>query len=318
MTRWIRAGTAQASLLSAVDNARSVVPVLLFDGPEDHALAAWARSAGAAVVLHTPGFKAALPAWVTRPAAWQAGGLPGAMLLDLGAIGGELDAIAAEHGAAPGSALFMAADTLVIHDVNTCSLPVPRILSAAGADAAPLTPASFGTLHLNLTAWKQLHPDLLRSGSASGWAFLGRRSGAWTRELLGRRVSALPETFDWQPWWGWPQAGPWGKPPPIKVVHLHGPVVQESLCVLKFLDSYGLADAAADRALLIKICAWCQFQQPAPALQLLLDAQRADGGALFKAAYMLACHYQAQARGLARLPEPWQPGGAAWRPSAVT
>ena len=188
--------------------------MLLFDVPKDHPLAAWASGVGVAVMPHVPSCKSAFPAASATGAAWQAAGLFDSMLADLGALAGKLAASAAAAGAHPDSVLYMAADTLFVQDVNACSLAMPRVLSVSGGDPRTLPWASAGAYHINMSAWAELHPDLQRFGSARGWAFLGTH-GSWVPELLGARVSALPETYDWQPWWGSPPAGTWGNPPQL-------------------------------------------------------------------------------------------------------
>ena len=268
------------------------MPVLLFDGPEHHPLATWARDAGVTVVLHEPSLKKTLSAAAATGAAWQTDYVFDSMLMDLGLLAGRLAAIAASAGACLDSVLFMAADTLLLQDINACSLPTPRILSAAGDPSTRLW-ESFGAYHINMSAWAELHPDLMRFCAARDWAVLGAH-GRWMHELLGARVSALPETYTWQPWWGRPRAGTWGKPPEIQVLHLHGPVLQESLCVLKYLDSHEPLTAK----LLEDIRSWCDFRHPDSAMQQLVNAQFADSGALFKSAYVLHSQYLAKVSAL--------------------
>lgn len=83
----------------------------------------------------------------------------------------------------------------------------------------------------------------------------------------------LPDTYNWKPYWGHPQAGTWGKAPAVKILHIHGPKFQESLCVLKFLGTYGLTDAS-NATLLAKIKSWCKYERSQYSMQLLLDANK--------------------------------------------
>ena len=249
---------------------------------------------------HVPSCKSAFPAAPATSAAWQAAGVFDSMLADLGALHGKLAASAAAAGARLDSVLFMAADTLFIQDINACSLAMPRVLSVTG-DPRTLPWASVGAYHINMSAWAELHPDLMRFGAARGWAFLGTH-GSWVPELLGARVSALPDTYDWQPWWGRPPAGTWGKPPQLKVLHLHGPILQGSLCVLKYLDSH----EPLTPELLETIRGWCDFWHPACAMQLLVDAHYADSGVLFQTSYVLFTQYLDKAHAQEHPTNLWQ------------
>ena len=96
----------------------------------------------------------------------------------------------------------------------------------------------------------------------------------WLFTFFGDRVSVLPDTYNWKPYWGHPQAGTWGKAPAVKILHIHGPKFQESLCVLKFLGTYGLTDAS-NATLLAKIKGWCKYERSQYSMQLLLDANKA-------------------------------------------
>lgn len=87
-------------------------------------------------------------------------------------------------------------------------------------------------------------------------------------------MSVLPDTYNWKPYWGHPQAGTWGKAPAVKILHIHGPKFQESLCVLKFLGTYGLTDAS-NTTLLAKIKGWCKYERSQYSMQLLLNANKA-------------------------------------------
>ena len=260
----------------------------------------WARGVGVAVVPHVPSCKSALPAAAATGSAWHSAGVFDSMLADLGALRGKLAGAAAAAGARLDSVLLMAADTLFVQDINACSLAMPRVLSVSG-DPRTLPWASVGAYHINMSAWAELHPDMVRFGAARGWAFLGTH-GSWVPELLGARVSALPETYDWQPWWGAPLAGTWGKPPQLRILHVHGPVLQGSLCVLKYLDSH----EPLTTELLETIRGRCDFWYPACAMQQLVDAHYADSGALFKTAYMLFSQYLDKAHALEHPTNLWQ------------
>jgi len=55
----------KVSMLSVLEKAPSLVPVLLFDGAPDHPLAAWMRGMGGIVIVHTLSFKQAMVDAVT-------------------------------------------------------------------------------------------------------------------------------------------------------------------------------------------------------------------------------------------------------------
>lgn len=61
----------QVSVLSVLAKAPSVVPVLLFDGPPEHPLAAWLRDKGVTVLVHALSFKEPMMAAATELYRWQ-------------------------------------------------------------------------------------------------------------------------------------------------------------------------------------------------------------------------------------------------------
>ena len=87
--------------------------------------------------------------------------------------------------------------------------------------------------------------------------------------------------------------------PAVKILHIHGPKFQESTCVLKFLDSYNLVDDS-NSTLLAQIKGWCKYDRSQYSMQLLLDANRVDGGRMYSDAHALFYHYLAKARILGR------------------
>ena len=101
---------------------------------------------------------------------------------------------------------------------------------------------------------------------------------------------------------GQPACGHLGQSPAIVILHLHGPALLGSLCVLKYLDSY----EPLTPELLQTIRGWCDFWYPACALQLLVDAHYADSGALFRTSYVLFSQYLDEAHAQERPTNLWQ------------
>ena len=95
--------------------------------------------------------------------------------------------------------LYTDVDTIFMGDMNACSLPAPRILAAAG-EVTMLTPANAGVLHINLTAWQELHGDLMRFAGLHNWTF-PNADQEWLFSFFGDRVSVLPDTYNWKPYW---------------------------------------------------------------------------------------------------------------------
>jgi len=87
--------------------------------------------------------------------------------------------------------------------------------------------------------------------------------------------------------------------------------LQESVCVLKYLDTYGLVDDS-NSTLLAQIKGWCKYERSQYSMQLLLDANKVDGGRLYNEAHVLFYNYLAKARILGRPDEYWElvTGGA--------
>ena len=95
----------------------------------------------------------------------------------------------------------------------------------------------------------------------------------WLFRFFGDRVSVLPDTYNWKPYWGYPEAGAWGDAPAVRIIHIHGPKFQESLCVLKYLGVNNLTDAS-NTTLLTKIKDLCNYKRNQYSMQLLLDANK--------------------------------------------
>lgn len=83
----------------------------------------------------------------------------------------------------------------------------------------------------------------------------------------------LPDTYNWKPYWGNPEPGAWGDPPAIKILHIHGPKFQESLCVLKYLGVNNMT-TASNATLLTEIKDLCNYKRSQFSMQLLLDANK--------------------------------------------
>ncbi len=126
--------------------------------------------------------------------------------------------------------LYTDVDTIFMGDINACSLPAPRILAAAG-EVTKLTPANAGVIYLNLTAWAELHGDLMRFAAGHGWIF-PNADQEWLFSFFGDRVAVLPDTYNWKPYWGHPQPGTWGRAPAVKILHIHGPKFQARLALI--------------------------------------------------------------------------------------
>jgi hypothetical protein len=80
---------------------------------------------------------------------------------------------------------------------------------------------------------------------------------------------------------------------------------QESVCMLKAMSKYRLTDSA-NTTLLANIRSWCKYKRSQYSMQLLLDANKVDGGQLYNDAHVLFFHYLAKARILGRPDEYWE------------
>ncbi|KAK9835958.1 hypothetical protein WJX81_001463 [Elliptochloris bilobata] len=294
----------KVSILSVLDKAPSVLPVLLFDGAADHPLAAWVRDKGGLVIVHSLSFKEKMMAAATELYRWQTTTwLATFFYFDIGLVADQLRALTAGMGVDLTNVLYTDVDTMFMGDINACSLPSPRILSAAG-EVTKLNPANAGVIYLNLTAWVELHGDLMQFAKLNGWIF-PNADQEWLFRFFGDRVSVLPDTYNWKPYWGHPQPGTWGKAPAIKILHIHGPKFQESVCVLKFLGTYDVTDDR-NSTLLAKIKAWCKYERSQYSMQLLLDANKVDGGRMYNDAHQIFFRYLAKVRILGRPDEYWE------------
>ena len=267
--------------------------MLIFDGPAEHSLATWMRDVGVIVIFHTLSFKDRVIAAATDLYRWQTTTwIATFFYFDIGLVADELRARTKGMSVDIRNILHADVDTIFMADVNACSLPMPRILAAAG-EATMLSPANAGVLYINLTAWEELHPDFMRYGQSQGWVF-DNADQTWLFDFFGDRVSILPDTYNWKPYWGAPKAGTWGQAPVIKILHVHGPKLHESVCVLRYLStSEPVADWNA--TLLVEIRGWCKYERSQYSMILLLNAHDVDGGRLYVEGHRLFYRYLAKA-----------------------
>lgn len=272
--------------------------MLIFDGPEDHPLAAWMRDAGGIVIIHALSFKDRMMAAATDLYRWQTTTwIATFFYFDIGLVANELRARTKGLGVDTRTILHADVDTIFLSDINACSLPTPRILAAAG-EATKLSPANAGVLYINLTAWETLHPDFMRYGQSEGWVF-DNADQTWLFDFFGDRVSVLPDTYNWKPYWGAPKAGTWGRAPDIKILHVHGPKLHESVCVLRYLGTSELV-LSWNSTLLAEIKEACKYERSQYSMILLLYAHDVDRGRLYSEAHRLFYHYLAKARSMGR------------------
>lgn len=290
----------KVSVLSVLEKAPSVVPVLLFDGVAEHPLATWMRDVGGIVIMHALSFKDRIIAAATDLNRWQASWIATFFYFDIGLVAGTLRARTKGMGVDLSNVLHADVDTIFMADITSCSLPSPRILAAAGETTKHI-PANAGVLYINLTAWEELHPDFMRYGQLQGWHF-ANVDQTWLFDFFGDRVSMLPDTYNWKPYWGLPQAGTWGRAPAVKILHIHGPKLRESVCVLRYLRT---SEPVNDwnSTVLAQMKEWCKYERPQYSMILLLNAHNVDGGRLYSAAQRLFHHYLAKARGMGRSDE---------------
>ena len=275
--------------------------MLLFDGPADHPLANWSREVGVLVIVHALSFKERMLAAATDLYRWQTTTwIATFFYFDIGLVAGELRARTEGLGVDLRNILHADVDTIFMADINACSLPTPRILAAAG-EATKLSPANAGVLYINLTAWEELHPDFMRYGQSQGWVF-DNADQTWLFDFFGDRVSILPDTYNWKPYWGKPEKGTWGEAPAIKILHIHGPKLHESVCVLRYLSSSKPVEDW-NSTVVANIKGLCKYERSQYSMVLLLSAYKVDGGRLYNDAHRQFYHYLAKARSRGRADE---------------
>ncbi|KAI7846312.1 hypothetical protein COHA_000149 [Chlorella ohadii] len=216
-----------SALRSARENAPSLLPVLVVLNSMPQEFVDWVEAQGALVIRHELSFAHRMEA-INDP--WLRDNLTKQLMasyarLDVPAImekvipalpayerrWQELDSGAAARAAPRGidleTVMWTDPDVLFRHDIDSCSLPKPRLLSIGPEDLV-----------------EQFFKTKAASGFRQPW----------------HRLTALPDAYNYKAYWGEPEAG-WmsmftHQVGDVAIVHTHGPKPELSLCVIEYLQ----------------------------------------------------------------------------------
>ncbi|KAI7846309.1 hypothetical protein COHA_000146 [Chlorella ohadii] len=229
----------------------------------------------------------ALPAYERR---WQK--------LDGGAA-----ARAAPRGIDLETVMWTDPDVLFRHDIDSCSLPKPRLLSI-GPELRPGTIINCGVMLFNVKAYAATLPAMLDFADSRKWVLwhdqelvelfmLSKEAGGFRK--LWHRLTALPDAYNYKAYWGEPEAG-WlsmftHQVGDVAIVHTHGPKPELALCVIEYLQRNVKKRLGwAPKHVLHRkkeIVQECNIQEKATVfvdalLQIAAGAFKADEGAMYR------------------------------------
>lgn len=218
----------KAAMVSAVENAPSLVPNLVYDGPND-TFVKWFTGAGGRVHNHKLSFYDKLQALVDsneKTKAWL--GMYGAFLrMDLPFIMSmanfDSKAVETEY------VLYTDTDVVFQKDIDSCTFKKPNDIMLGGEFHKGKLENS-GVLVINIASLRRDHKALVDWGVKNKWP------GALDQPvLLGYyqdRVELLPDRYNWKPYWG-PNDD-------AAIVHFHGPKPDKCLDCLVTANLEGL------------------------------------------------------------------------------
>jgi len=180
-----------------------------------------------------------------------------------------------------------------------CALTIVHTLQAApqvfslivyALEATNLVISSLvGVLYINVTAWRMLYDNMIQRGDEESWIF-PVTDQTYLMDWISTGITLIPDTFNWKPYWGEPQAIAWGRAADIKILHLHGPKLKMAICMLGEIESGRVTQPFHDtstREALQK----CHYSRSVDTLNLLSHALRVDKGALYRESYKLYQHF---------------------------
>mmetsp|Transcript_24374 Transcript_24374/g.49912 ORF Transcript_24374/g.49912 Transcript_24374/m.49912 type:complete len:403 (+) Transcript_24374:279-1487(+) len=235
------------ALQSAHVSAPSLYPVVVLMGQlEDYSSIRVDRikDLGAQVVFHELSFKLVLEksceknngcrARVGKGSAALATYLKVDLPLILGKLGPELvDTSAVDMS----YVLWTDPDVMLFKDINSCTLPRPPLLSIGG-DTGHEVASSFGVVYFNVSAYRGVYREVLDFGRSNNfYVGHGALDQAFLMNFFDWRITLLPDTFNYKPYWGSFPKGPYKPDGEITLLHFQGPKMKRALCVMSFLNA---------------------------------------------------------------------------------
>lgn len=310
-----------SALRSAREHAPSLLPVLVVLNDMPAAYTAWVEAQGALVIRHELTFasrmqsisdphlrdnlmnqlmasyarldipaimekvEAALPAYEER---WRQ-------------LGGSIATSALRTGVELDKVLWTDPDVLFRRDIDSCSLPMPHVLSI-GPEMRPNTVMNCGVMLFNVKAYAEVLPAMLDFADHRNWLFVHDQElvnlffaadvGAQFRKSW-HRLTALPDAFNYKVYWGEPKPG-WMAAFPeqvqdVFIVHTHGPKPQVALCGIEYLGQivkqrlrWNPRNVFHLKPGMIEHCGMQDAVFLNAVLQVIAGAFKADNGAMYR------------------------------------
>ncbi|KAL6076551.1 Glycosyl transferase [Balamuthia mandrillaris] len=228
-------------LLSAREKAPSVKPVLILQGDwqgrEDflHTV----KKLGGVVWFHKLSFEEELR---KHKGKWpQVDNMWGSFLkVDLPLIMNEIAPLL-EENVDKNYILWTDADVMFEKDLNSNSLPKPRLFSVAPDAAFDGRPENFGVVYTNVSAYASVFPQVIEHANSRSWHY-DIADQALLNEVFQSTalISHLPNTYNYRVYWGRPKPLLWSPALPPAIIHFHGPKPEFAICVVNELRAQEL------------------------------------------------------------------------------
>ncbi|KAL6050147.1 Glycosyl transferase [Balamuthia mandrillaris] len=229
------------ALLSARENAPSLKPVLILEGDwhgrEDflHTV----KKLGGVVWFHKLSFEEELR---KHKGKWpQVDNLWGSFLkVDLPLIMDEIAPLI-EENVDKNYILWTDPDVMFEKDLNSNSLPKPRLFSVAPDAAFDGPPENFGVVYANVSAYASVFQQVIEHANSRNWHY-NIADQALLNEVFRRTtlISHLPNTYNYRVYWGRPKPLLWSPALPPTIIHFHGPKPEFAICVVNELRAQEL------------------------------------------------------------------------------
>lgn len=290
-----------SAIKSARMNAPSLLPVLVFlnSAPDKYYLE-WVLGQEALVIEHKLSFQER----ITRAIENDPGNPKLAKIEHLAASYARLDIAAimekvrAEVKARQLAnidteyALWSDPDVLFEQDINSCSLPKPRLVSI-GAETIPGTVANCGVMYYHVDAFGKTLNSLLDFADSKGWMFDDDQN-LFRSHYKRWMINALPDAYNYKPYWGEKE---FIRPAPlykeqslaeVAIIHTHGPKPTTALCVIDYIKKNQVpVHVDRDSVLphvpeLVRRCEMANLPWLDVVLKLIASAAVADGGRMYQ------------------------------------
>ncbi|KAL6047879.1 Glycosyltransferase [Balamuthia mandrillaris] len=248
------------ALLTARENAPSLKPVLILEGDwqgrEDFLRTV--KKLGGVVWFHKLSFEEELRKHKGKLP--QVDNLWGSFLkVDLPLIMDEIAPLI-EENVDKNYILWTDPDVMFEKDLNSNSLPKPRLFSVAPDAAFDGLPENFGVVYANVSAYASVFQQVshlhfigfkvIEHANSRNWHY-NIADQALLNEIFRPTalISHLPNTYNYRVYWGRPKPLFWSPALPPTIIHFHGPKPEFALCVVNELRAQELLATESKKTL---------------------------------------------------------------------